>query len=68
MQRGTQIKLGLIIVGAIILAYSAYLRTLGVRELYPIIGILLIIIGVMGFFISGEEENDVTQEELESQS
>ncbi len=58
------IKIGIIAVGALLLAYAAYQRGQGTRENLLIgIGIILVLIGVITFFIGGEREERLQDEE-----
>ncbi len=62
MRRSTIIKVGILLAGIILVVFS---RLLGSREFTLIsIGVVLIIIGVVTFFVGGEKEEDIEQEEL----
>ncbi len=67
LKRGTQIKIGIIVSGFIILAVSLYLRSVGGSRSLPLLGVVLIIAGVIGFFFGGEEEDEIEQEDVDSQ-
>ncbi len=69
MQKPTLIKISIIAVGALLLAYAAYQRSQGSRENIVIgIGIILILIGVGTFFIGGDREERLQDEEEPSTS
>ncbi|MCL4435168.1 MAG: hypothetical protein M1503_07765 [Thaumarchaeota archaeon] len=64
MHRPTLIKIGIIAVGALLLAYAAIQRAQGNRENLVIgIGIILVLLGVVTFFIGGDREERLQDEE-----
>jgi hypothetical protein len=69
LHRVTVVKLTILLIGVVFLAYTAYVRNLGSRDFIPaIIGLVLILIGIISFFIGGEEERYVEETDLERQS
>ena len=69
MHKPTLIKIGIIAVGALLLAYAAIQRSQGTRENLVIgIGIILILIGIGTFFVGGDREERLQDEEEPSTS
>ncbi|MBI2937037.1 MAG: hypothetical protein HYY22_02390 [Thaumarchaeota archaeon] len=69
MHKPTLIKIGIIAVGVLLLAYAAIQRSQGTRENLVIgIGIILILIGVGTFFVGGDHEERLQDEEEPSKS
>jgi len=65
LKRSTIIKLGIIGLGALFLAYAAYLRSILENEnTFIILGVIFVIIGIVTFFF-GEKEEKIVQEDEE---
>ena len=63
LRRSTLLKLVIVAVGAIFLAYAAYLRSIEENErIFIAIGIIFIFIGVITFLF-GESEEKISQED-----
>ncbi len=61
------VKLGIILLGIILVAYSTYMRSLSIDEdAITIVGIILVIAGVVGFFFGGTAEEEIEQEDIDS--
>lgn len=59
------IKVGILGLGALFLAYAAYLRSIMENEnTFIVIGVVLVIIGIVTFFF-GEKEEKIVQEDEE---
>lgn len=57
------IKVGILGLGALFLAYAAYLRSIMENEnTFIVIGVVLVIIGIVTFFF-GEKEEKIVQED-----
>ena len=66
MRNSVLARLGIIAVGIIIIAYAVFERNFlnADRSVLPIIGVILVIIGIVTFFFGEKEEENLVEEEI----
>ncbi|HEY4698830.1 MAG TPA: hypothetical protein VIH27_00455 [Nitrososphaerales archaeon] len=66
MRNSVLARLGIIAIGIIIIAYAVFERNFlnADRSVLPIIGVILVIIGIVTFFFGEKEEENLVEEEI----